>query len=180
MAPIWWWRARSTPEKVGIVAGGIVGVSLITWGIVRLSRPTPVRDISEGCNDFAFSNKAEVEQAILPLLKEARSQHGTVDPFSVTTKFLKRYATQCRSYPEESRNVGEAELYVQSFVKVVDVMKGERMLSPDQRMYFLEMVSVWGRMQGLGDRQLPVIPQTEGSEAGAGLDPGTVPGGAQP
>lgn len=167
-----WWRARSTPAKVGIGVGVAASGILITWGVIRLARPKPVRDISEGCNDFAFSNRAEVEEAILPLLRDARARHGHVDPFYVTTKFLKRYAPQCRSYPEEARNVGEADLYVQSFVKVVDVMEGERMLSPDQRKYFEEMVSVWGRMQGLSDQQLPAATQKEG-----GLEPGTNPGG---
>jgi len=162
-----WWRARSTPVKVGIVTGGVVCAALTTWGIFRLMRPDPVRDISEGCNDFAFANQAEVEEAILPLLRSARSAQGSVDPFYVTTRFLKRYAPQCRSYPEEARNVGEAELYVQSFVKVVDVMEGERMLSPDQREYFLEMVAVWGRMQGLGAQQLPNL----GKEGGMQSEP---------
>jgi hypothetical protein len=159
-----WWRARSTPAKVGIVTGAVVGAGLVTWGIVRLTRPKPVRDISEGCNDFSFANQAEVEEAILPLLRAARTRHGPIDPFYVTTRFLKRYAPDCRSYPEEARNVGEAELYVQSFVKVVAVMEGERMLSPDQRKYFLEMVSVWGRMQGLSEQQLPAPGKEGGME----------------
>lgn len=159
-----WWRARSTPAKVGIVAGAALGAGLVTWGIVRLTRPKPVRDISDGCNDFAFANQAEVEEAILPLLHAARAKYGSVDPFYVTTKFLKKYAPQCRSYPEEARNVGEAELYVQAFVKVVKVMEGERMLSPDQRQYFLEMVSVWGKTQGLSEQQLPVWGKQGGAE----------------
>jgi hypothetical protein len=160
-----WWTNRSNLGKAGIVAGGVVGASLLTWGIIRLSRPDPIRDIAEGCNDFAFANQAEVEKAILPMLRNAQARAGIIDPFSVTTAFLKRYAPDCRSYPEEARNVGEADLYVQTFVKVVQVMEGERMLSPDQKLYFWEMVSVWGRNQGLTETQLPA-PQAPGEQGG--------------
>lgn len=155
-----WWGRQSTLKKVAIVGGGVAGASLLVWGIYRLSRDEPIRDISEGCNDFSFASQAEVEQTILPILRQARHGSGSVDPFYATTIFLKKYAPECRSYPEEARNVGEAELYVQAFVHVVNTMKGQRMLSPDQERFFLEMVSVWGRAQGLADSQLPVITTT--------------------
>lgn len=155
-----WWGRQSTWTKVGLVTGGAMFTGLAVWGIRRLMQPDPIQDISEGCNDFAFANQAEVEEAIIPMLRSARTRTGSIDPFYVTTMFLKRYAPDCRSYPEEARNVGEADLYVQAFVRVVNAMEGERMLSPDQREYFLQMVSVWGRAQGLTDRQLPGGPRT--------------------
>ncbi len=171
-----WWGRQSTIRKVGVVAGGVAFTGLTVWGIHRLMRADPIRDISEGCNDFAFANQAEVEEAIIPMLRSARTRTGSIDPFYVTTKFLKKFASECRSYPEEARNVGEADLYVQAFTKVVGAMEGERMLSPDQKEYFLQMVSVWGRAQGLTDAQLPVS-QTSASGAPAGPGPGG-PGGA--
>ena len=161
-APLGWWTRQSTPKKVAIVAGSVAGVSLAVWGIRRMLAPEPIRDISDGCNDFAFANEAEVEETIIPLLKSARTRTGHIDPFYVTTRFLRKFAPDCRSYPEEARNVGEALLYVQSFVKVVNTMEGERMLSPDQKGYFLGMVSVWGRTQGLSAEELPVSSSDHG------------------
>lgn len=169
-----WWGRQSTVKKVALVGGGVVGTGLVVWGIRALTRPNPVHDISDGCNDFAFANQAEVEEVIIPMLKNARRMTGNIDPFYVTTRFLKKYASECRSYPEEARNVGEADLYVQAFVKVVNAMEGERMLSPDQKLYFLQMVSVWGRAQGLVDAQLPAV-QTTADQGGGGPSHG--PGG---
>lgn len=154
-APLGWWTRQSTPKKVAVVAGSVAAVGLTIWGIRRMLAPEPIRDISDGCNDFAFANEAEVEETIIPLLRSARTRTGGIDPFYVTTRFLRKFAPDCRSYPEEARNVGEAALYVQSFVKVVNTMEGERMLSPDQKQYFLQMVSVWGRTQGLAPDELP-------------------------
>lgn len=168
-----WWARQSTGMKIGVVAGGVAGVSLIAWGIHWLTKPTPVRDISEGCNDFAFANKEEVDEAILPLIKSARSGTGLVDPFYVTTLFLKKYAPECRSYPEEARNVGEALLYVQAFTKVVENMNGQRMISADQMSYFFEMVSVWGKSQGLAESQLPKVVVTGPPQGQSSSGPAT-------
>lgn len=162
-----WWGDMPTPLKAGVVGGAVAGVGLLAWGIHWLMRPKPIKDISEGCNEFAFATATEVDEAILPLVKSARSSSGNVDPFYVTTQFLKRHAPQCRSYPEEARNVGEASLYVQAFEKVVALMNGQKMISPDQMAYFYEMVSVWGRSQGLSAAQLPKVPVTTAS----GLQP---------
>ncbi len=165
VAPLGWWERQSGMKKAAIVGGGIAGISLAIWGVRRLTRVEPIKDISEGCNDFGWANQAEIEEAVLPLLRSARTRTGTIDPFYVTTRFLKKYAPDCRSYPEEARNVGEAQMYVEAFVNVVNTMEGERMLSPDQKGYFLQMVSVWGRNQGLTDEQLPA--QQAGFESGS-------------
>lgn len=153
-----WWHDMPTELKVVTVGGAVAGVSLVAWGIHWLMRPKPIKDISENCNEFTFATETEVNEAILPLLKSARSSSGNVDPFYVTTLFLKQYASKCRSYPEEARNVGEAQMYVQAFSKVVALMQGQKMISPDQVQYFYEMVAVWGRSQGLSPSQLPQAP----------------------
>jgi hypothetical protein len=116
--------------------------------------PDPFTTVSDQCNDFALADRQQINDAIFPLVRAA-ARDGAVDPFAVTTEFVRKYASHCRSYPETTRNPGEAKLYVQSFDQVLRVMQEQQLLSEDQRGYFLEMVSVWGKSQGLAVADLP-------------------------
>lgn len=158
-----WWASQSTARKVAYVGGGVAGVTVLALGIRWLVRPDPFTKVSDQCNDFALGDRQEINDAIVPLVRSAASD-GAVDPFAVTTEFIRKYASHCRSYPEKTRNPGEAKLYVESFGQVLRVMEELQLLSHDQRGYFLEMVSVWGKSQGLGPADLPTEPPPTASE----------------
>lgn len=156
------WQRAPTWKKAAYVAGGVAAVGG-TWMVIRWARrPKPFASLSPQCNDFALADRNEINAAIRPLVESA-AQHGPVDPFFVTTQFLQRYAPACHSYPDPARNPGEAQLYVQAFAEVIRIMEEQRLLSPEQRAYFLEMVSVWGKSQGVSDAALPsMTPPTAG------------------
>lgn len=151
------WAALSTPKKAAVVTGGVVTVVGVAMLVRYVTRPNPIPTVTPQCNDFAFADRTEVAAAILPII-HAAAEEGAVDPFAVTTRFLRAHAPACRSYPEEARNPGEAKLYVQAFSEVMRVMQEQKLVSPDQRTYFLEMVAVWGKSQGLAQQDLPAVP----------------------
>jgi len=155
-----WWGAQSTGRKVAYVGGSVAGVTALVLVVRWAMTPDPFTKVSDQCNDFALADREEINQAIFPLVRSA-ARDGAVDPFAVTTEFVKRYASHCRSYPETTRNPGEAKLYVESFAQVLRVMEEQQLLTAAQRGYFLEMVSVWGKSQGLADSDLPAnVPDT--------------------
>jgi len=155
-----WWTAQSTGRKVAYVGGSVAGVTALVLAVRWAMTPDPFTSVSEQCNDFALGDRQEINEAIVPLVRSA-ARGGAVDPFAVTTEFVKRYASHCRSYPETTRNPGEAKLYVESFAQVLRVMGDEQLLTDAQRGYFLEMVSVWGKSQGLAEADLPAhVPDT--------------------
>jgi hypothetical protein len=141
------WTRASTGRKVAYVAGGVAGVTAVTMLVRWAMRPDPFSTVSPQCNDFAFGDRGEINDAIRPMVRAA-ARKGAVDPFAVASDFVRRY-TDCHSYPQNARNPGEAELYVSSFGEVLRVMEEEQLLSPEQKTYFSEMVAVWGRAQGL-------------------------------
>lgn len=151
--PSFWQRAPTW--KKGVYVGGAVAavagtVLLVQWVV----RPKPFESISPQCNDFSLGNRREINSAIEPLVRDA-ARHGAPEPFTITREFLSTYAPSCRSYPEQVRNPGEAQLYVTAFMEVIRVMEEQALLSPEQKAYFYEMVSVWGKSQGLPSSVLP-------------------------
>lgn len=155
-----WWASQSTGRKVAYVAAPVVGVTALVLVARWAMKPDPFQSVSDQCNDFALANRQEINDAIAPLVRSA-AREGAVDPFAVTTQFVRRYADHCRSYPETTRNPGEARLYVESFAQVLRIMEEQQLISAPQKGYFLEMVSVWGKSQGLSDAELPsAIPPT--------------------
>jgi hypothetical protein len=158
-----WWGQQSTARKVAYVGGGALAVTSVVLGVRWLMKPDPFTKVSDQCNDFALGDRQEINDAIVPLVRSAASD-GPVDPFAVTTEFIRRYASHCNSYPAKTRNPGEAKLYVESFAQVLRVMEELQLVSHEQRGYFLEMVSVWGKSQGLGPADLPTEPPPTASE----------------
>lgn len=148
------WQQAPTWKKGLYVGAGVAAVASVAMLVRWAMRPTPIQSVSPQCNDFALGNRQEINQAIEPLVRDA-SRHGAPDPFSITREFLVTYAPHCRSFPEAVRNPGEAELYVASFLEVVRVMEEQALLSPEQKAYFYEMVSVWGKSQGVPASALP-------------------------
>ncbi len=153
-----WWYHRTPVERGLAIGAAALAVTVPTVMVIRwLRTPAPFSQVSPQCNDFALATKEEIDRAIRPQV-QAEARRGAVDPFSITTEFIRRYAPQCRAYPETVRNPGEAQLYVTSFTEVMRIMQEERLVSPEQKGYFLEMVSVWGQSQGLPESALPTKP----------------------
>jgi len=143
------WRDLEPWQRYSIAGVGTVAVgSLVFWGVRALMRPEPFQDIGPQCSDFSLANRQEIDDALVPMVREAASR-GAVDPFSVATRFVKRYAPECRSYPSEPRNAGEGQLYVAAFNEVLRVLEAEGLSTSAQQSYFSEMVGVWATAHGV-------------------------------
>lgn len=152
------WAQQPTAVKAAVVGTGVVAAGAAVFGVYRfITKPRPFTSVADQCNDFAFGDREEINDALNPMVRSAANR-GAVDPFAVTTAFVQKYAPQCRTWPEPVRNPGEAKLFLQSFLEVLRVMEEQQLLSADQKAYFLEMVSVWGKFQGIPLIELPVKP----------------------
>ena len=156
-----WWHARTPLQRRLMIGGATVAVLVPTVIVVRrIMRPNPITNVTDQGNDVALGPREEIDEALRGPIR-ATARRGAVNPFEITSDFVKRYAPNCRRFPEAARNPGEARLYVESFVQVVRIMVEDQLISDAQRNYFLEMVSVWGKSQGLTASQLPSpVPQT--------------------
>lgn len=163
--PAFWQRA-STPRKVAYVGGSVLAVAGVIWAVRWATKVRPFANVSDQCNDFSLADREEINEALTPMIRKAAS-HGAVDPFGVTTEFVRRYAANCRTYPDTVRNPGEAKLYLRSFEEVLRIMADMQLVSPQQRAYFLEMVAVWAKSQGVPATDLPPpIPSPQGGLGG--------------
>jgi len=143
---------RSLPPVAKYAIVGTLGVAVIATGVAIYRAATRLRPIqvnNEACSDFSLGSQAELDEAIRPIIREHMRRRPAVDPFAVTTDFIHRYAPVCKSYPEESRNPGEAALFVESFLEVMRVMDLMKLLTENQRVYFTRMIDVWAKAHGI-------------------------------
>lgn len=141
-----------SPTAKYLLTGGL-GVAVLATGVViyrAAVRPRPFQVHNAACSSFTMGTDVELDEAIKPIIREHLRWRPAVDPFAVTTDLIHRYAPDCRSYPEESRNPGEAELFVACFIQVIRVMDVMRLLTESQRRYFTAMIDVWARAHDLG------------------------------
>lgn len=104
--------------------------------------------VSEQCNSYEINSEQDIHDTLRAIIRE-EAKRGPVDPFAVARGYVKKAAPHCRSYPENSRSPGEAELFVRIFNEGLDVMVSESLLSASQVASFHEMVKAWGIGQGI-------------------------------
>ena len=110
-------------------------------------------EITDQCNSYKITDPDLFARSIRSIVKTDARQ-GVVDPFQVARKFLKKAAPKCSFYPSNTRNPGEASLFVRVLDEVLDVMKEENLLSAQQQSTFRGMVEVWATAQGVPANEL--------------------------
>ena len=110
-------------------------------------------EIADQCNSYKITDTDLFTRSIRTIIK-ADTRHGVVDPFQVARKFLKKAAPKCSFYPSNTRNPGEASLFVRVLDEVLDVMKEENLLSVQQQSMFRGMLEVWATAQGVPANEL--------------------------
>lgn len=102
------------------------------------------------CNTFSVTNEAAVRDAIRAEVRlQTQVANTAADPFVATRAYLKKAAPHCTTYPNNTRNPGEAALFVLAFNTTLDVMEDEKLLSVDQMAQFKEMLQIWALNQGI-------------------------------
>lgn len=146
--------AMTTQEK-WLLGGGLVGLAAITALAISLKEDEPKKKkkgygltVDPQCNTFTVNSKSQIRDSIRAEVRTL-SKQGDADPFQATRAFLKKAAPHCTTYPNNTRNPGEASLFVLAFNSTLDVMENEKLLSMDQMSTFKDMVKVWAIDQGV-------------------------------
>lgn len=148
------------------IGAGVVAVGAIA-GAVLLTAPSPPKKkkdlglkVLPQCAGYEITDLVKLREALRKQVRKVAKDQAP-DPFQVTSAFLRAKPHSCTVYPSQTRNPGEAEVYVAVFKIVTELLEQERYTSPAQRAVFDRMVDEWAAAQGVGD--LP--PQD--------IDPGT-------
>ena len=139
---------RALPPVAKFMLWGATGVSIAAIGYATYrwaTTPVPFTVESDQCNKYKMGSQYQLDEAITPIVKYHAKFRAGIDPFAITTEVIHKYGKSCKSYPEESRNPGEAALYVDVFKEVLRVMDAQKLLSSNQRDYFGRMIDVWAR-----------------------------------
>jgi len=143
------WDALDNWQRWSLMGAGVLmGSGLVIWGVRRMGSGEPISQIGAQCSDFSLSNQAEIDATMRPMVTEA-AERGAVDPFTVASRYIARYAPACRSYPEQPRNAGEGELYVSIFFEVLRVMTDLGLATEAQVNYYGQMIRAWAAAQGV-------------------------------
>jgi hypothetical protein len=142
---------------VGVVSA--LTIAVIGYAVSRQEKPAPKKDyglrVGAQCASHEFKDTAKIKETISVIIDQQAAQ-GAVDPFSVTTQWLRRAAGACKAYPEQTRNPGEAELYWTIFNQVVELMKEKQLISEDMLVTYVEMIDLWAKAQGVEIQEVPV------------------------
>lgn len=147
--------ALSKEDKLILTTGvlGVVTIGAIAYAL-RDDEPKKTTKknygikVDEQCNNFTVTNEAQIRDTLRAEIRSL-AKRGSVDPFEAARAFLKKAAPHCTTYPNNTRNPGEAALFVQTLNSTLDVMEDEKLVSEDQIDTFKGMVYVWAVNQGV-------------------------------
>lgn len=148
--------AKMSKQEKLILGTGAVALAVIAGIGFALSKPKkkPKKKKDYGikvdpqCNSFTVTSEGKVRDAIRAEVRK-QSENSGVDPFQVARAYLKKAAPHCTTYPNDTRNPGEATLFVLTMNNVLDIMREEKLLSPKQEGTFKVMVQNWAIAQGV-------------------------------
>lgn len=132
-------------------AGAAVAIGIIAWTVsARGHRPRRTYGIKvdPGCNTFEVTSEADVRREVEIQVKSA-IRRGAPNPFDITSAFLRKAAPHCTFFPSNTRNLGEATLYVMTFNTVLQTLLSHNLLSQDQANMFHQMLEIWAVNQGI-------------------------------
>ncbi len=142
----------SREEQIILGVGLVTAVTISVIGfMVTRPKSVPKKDyglrVGPQCASHEFTDTAKVKETISTLLNQ-KSAQGAVDPFMVTSEWIRKAAGTCKAYPERTRNPGEASLYQEIFYTVVGEMREKDLISDDMLETYLSMVDSWAESQG--------------------------------
>jgi hypothetical protein len=147
--------ALSKDEKkyLWIGLGTLVVVGGLAIALKEEEKPPPKKkdygiEVDPQCNQWNITSEGRIRDAIR---EETRTlaKKGAVDPFDVARNYLNKAAPNCTTFPENTRNPGEAALFIVTLNTSLDVMMEENLLSEGQSETFRQMAQIWGLSQGI-------------------------------
>ena len=144
----------SREDKALLGVSAVAALAIGTISIVLARRKKKVSKKSYGlkvgaqCSTYEFTDQTRAQETIAQLVDRAATK-GAIDPFSVTTGWLRAAAGQCNAYPKQTRNPGEAALYRDIFYEVIEAMRERLLLSEQTEQTYRMMVDTWAASQGV-------------------------------
>lgn len=143
-------------NKPLLILGGVAAASILLAVVFAKSSAkassTPVKNygikVGPQCSSFEITDSNTIAETISRLV-DSTAAAGAVDPFAVTTAWLRGAAGQCKSFPEQTRNPGEASLYRQTFITVIKTMKDKNLISQEMSDTYMAMINAWAQSQGV-------------------------------
>lgn len=143
------WEDMEPWQRWALIGVGVAaGTGIAVTAVRHFTREEPISQVGPQCSDFSLSNRAEIDETMKPMVLAA-AERGAVDPFTLASQFIARYAPECRSWPDQPRNPGEGQLYVAIFFEVLRVMGEAGLATTAQAKYYGDMVTVWAAAQGV-------------------------------
>jgi len=136
---------------LGIGVASAVTIAVIGYFVTRSEKPAPKKDyglrVGPQCASHEFKDSGKIEETVSRLI-DIKAAQGSVDPFAVTSEWLRLAAGQCKAYPDQTRNPGEAELYREVFYVVIGEMQKKNLISEQMLEAYIEMIDAWASAQG--------------------------------
>jgi hypothetical protein len=141
----------SAKQKKVLTIGGaalvaVTGLSLIFGG----KKKTPKKrdygiKADNQCNTYTVTDERKIHDELWALVRA----QDVPDPFQISRSFLRKATPNCTVYPNNTRNPGEAALFVLTFNTTLDIMAEENLVSEAQVKSFKDMVKIWAIGQGV-------------------------------
>lgn len=149
--------SRQQKIAFGVIGGFVLAAGTLTtlaWAAKSdPDRPKPTIEVGPGCATFAITSQQQLGDE-LRLAVRAAAKKGSVDPFRVTSLYLKRAVPRCRTYPARTETTGEAKLFATIFIELLNVMQQEGFLSEADTPVWYAMMTTWAVGQGVPEEEL--------------------------
>lgn len=145
--------SREDKMLMGIGVGAVAVIATLGFFLTRETKASPRKKTyglrtGPQCATYEFTDDARVQETVSELVDRTVAG-GPVDPFAVTSVWLRAAAGECTSFPEASRNPGEARLYRDVFFVVLTQMKDKNLIAQDMFDTYVKMIDIWAQSQGV-------------------------------
>jgi len=145
--------AVTSQDKVLLVAGvvTVAAIGALIVGLAKADKPAPKKNfgitVGPQCSTYEVTDSATISETISRLVDNSAAL-GAIDPFAATSTWLRGAAGQCKSFPDQARNPGEASLYREIFLQIIETMRTKQLLSTEMHDTYVAMIDTWARAQG--------------------------------
>jgi hypothetical protein len=145
------WRDLSKRQKwiIGGVAAGTVAAVAITiaaWPKAILRRRAI--EVGPGCTTYTVVDEQQLRDDMRRIAR-AYSIAGPLDPLTISAKIVRGYAPFCPTYPADTQNPVQVQLYAEVFNTLLGQMQSEGIIDPNDFATWHAMMTTWAAGQGV-------------------------------
>lgn len=133
----------------------IVGATVLVLGTVAVVATAAERKaerkaitIGPGCTSFTINDPLMLQDELRGAVRKALTK-GPIDPFEVTSIYLKMNARDCSVYPANPRTPVEVQLFAAVFSAVLTVLQQEGLITAQNATTWHAMLNTWAAGHGV-------------------------------